>query len=283
MSKSEVDTYYQKIAEQNPNFVRPKANQLECEKLCTIPGSYRQTCDWQSDGGMVCEGFTPGVCQQSGRPPPGMQLKPMAGTLRWEAGWATQAWALEVASVSAFTLLENELRFHQAPPALIDRAKQAATEEHNHAILMNKVMSDLGGKEIEISIPEQQNRTLFEIACDNVVHGCIGESWAALMLFWSAERSSRPEFQAIFKEIAQDEAGHAAFSWELHRWLMTRISETERVEIHALLEQHFKKLHQELMSQQGSITLGLPSSMLSKLLLNELQQEFTQQGMLAMN
>ena len=67
------------------------------------------------------------------------------------------------------------------------------------------------------------------MAIHNALTGCIGETWSAVILRYQSEHA--PKYNGVFKRIAKDETSHAEFSWALHEWLMSHLSEDGQREV----------------------------------------------------
>ena len=78
-------------------------------------------------------------------------------------------------------------------------------------------------------------RPLAAIAHENLVHGAIGETYGALVNHHQARSAADPEVRAAFRAIAPDETRHASLALAVHRWIVPRLSPSER----AILEREF--------------------------------------------
>ncbi len=193
---------------------------------------------------------------------------------------------LEAASASAFRQLAVQLFSWQAPSELIYRCLQAAEDEARHARIVGQLATARGaqlhprsaasadgslkesapGSISEGSISEgsisEDGVTLQCIALHNAVEGCVHEAWAALAARWKAANASDPEVRAAYCEIMEEEAEHAQLAWDLHAWMMGRLSDSARAEI-AAAQQHALNRLPEIARAQAALTpaeLGLPES-----------------------
>jgi hypothetical protein len=71
---------------------------------------------------------------------------------------------------------------------------------------------------------------------ENVVEGCVGESYGALVAMWQAERARDPAVSSAMRRIARDEARHAALSWALLRWGAARLTAPSRRKLDARMK-----------------------------------------------
>ena len=130
---------------------------------------------------------------------------------------------MEAASVVAFIQLSNQLQELHAPQQFIQRCKEAAKDEVLHAKLLCRLANEEG---FEIP-PLQRSKTkadLFTIALHNAVEGCVNENWAALLAQWQALHAPSAELRAVYAKIASDEAKHGQLAWDLHKWLLSKLT-----------------------------------------------------------
>jgi hypothetical protein len=199
--------------------------------------------------------------------------------------WFLQATQAEIGSVGAFLLLREELQRLDAPQHFIQQCLEAARDEVQHARLMNNVCRSVG---IQPSIPQISdipNRSIFDIALENALEGCIHESYAAMQALHQSQHASTPEFRRLFFIIAQDELRHADLSLRIHQWLMTQLSQSQQQTIkeaqqkclEQLLEFHANQPHNPALNM-----LGPPepkkAQELAKSLFSQLQKEWHKQA-----
>ncbi len=186
---------------------------------------------------------------------------------------------LEAAAVAAFERLAAELGALGAPVALVARAEAAAREETRHAILMRGLARRWGA---EASIPVVATRGLrsvFELALDNAVEGLTRERFGALLGLHQAHYAKDASVRAVMRLIADDEAGHAQFSAELHDWLWPQLSaEQQQIVTLARLQAvaRFRRAAHEPEPQVVVEQLGLPEPKLALALFDELFRDVTQ-------
>ena len=105
-----------------------------------------------------------------------------------------------------------------------------------------------------------------EMATHNALTGCIGETWSAVLLRYQAEHA--PKYNGVFKRIAKDETSHAEFSWVLHEWLMSQLTEDDQAEVLETMREMLSSLPEYRCAQQigemSSEVLGLAWNSFSK-------------------
>ena len=146
----------------------------------------------------------------------------------WGGYFATLAQE-EATAVFAFDELLTHLRMWDAPIHLQKWCAQIIQDEQRHALMMSGLACRNGQDSAVVHFPKSNRVSLKEMTLHNALTGCIGETWSAVELMYQSEQA--PKYNAVFKRIAQDETTHAEFSWALHDWLMSKLSDTERVEV----------------------------------------------------
>jgi hypothetical protein len=188
-----------------------------------------------------------------------------AGTVACDRGGslgerlARQAY-YEAASVVAFERLASVLAAHGAPADLVHRAKNAATDEARHAVRFAKLARVHGATVPPFSVTAKAP-SLFELALENATEGCVRETFGALVVLHQAAHAHDAGVRAAFASIAEDEAEHAALSWELRAWFNSRLSSKERAEVDAAHEQaRDQAAGVESAMDEVDLALGLPSA-----------------------
>jgi len=150
---------------------------------------------------------------------------------------------LEAASVLAFAELAERLSIWGAPAALVDRCRQAAAEEAEHAQILGALAREAGAA---MAAPSQRSLPvdLADAALDNAIEGCVHEAWSALGCAVAARRAATPALRAAYARLAADEAGHAQLAWDLQPWFMGQVSPLQRAAI---------------IRAQGAAIAGLPA------------------------
>lgn len=193
-----------------------------------------------------------------GRRPEGAKLSSAEGASEAAVALRTMA-ELEAISVDAFERLACELTSFGAPAALVARARDAAADEIRHARMMGVLAHDAGMPPApEVAIPSNA-RTLFEVALENAVEGCIYETYGAATALFQAQRAAYPHLRAVFASIAPDEMAHAALAWDLDAWFASQLSESEVAQLRAAKVRAVERLGERLAEQEPPPGLGLPN------------------------
>lgn len=135
----------------------------------------------------------------------------------------------EATAVFAFGELLDHLQRWEAPTSLQDWCGQIIDEERVHALMMSGLAHRNGQQSARIQFPSMNQVSMKEMAIHNALTGCIGETWSAVLLRYQSEHA--PKYNGVFKRIAKDETAHAEFSWALHEWLMSQLTEDEQTEV----------------------------------------------------
>jgi hypothetical protein len=139
---------------------------------------------------------------------------------------------LEEVSVHAFKRLERELAAHGAPAGLLREARRAKRDEIRHAAMMARLARRFGGTpRSPDALGAKPVRSLFAIAVENAVEGCVRETYGAVVGLVEARASSDASVRRAMESIGADECRHAELSWAVARWVMPRLTAAERAEV----------------------------------------------------
>lgn len=138
---------------------------------------------------------------------------------------------LEAASVDAFRILRDELAAFRAPRRLVNAAGRAARDEIRHARSTRALARRTGARAERPVISRRERRSLEAVALDNAVEGCVRETFGALLATTQAAAAKDPVVRAAMQRISRDETRHAALSWQVHGFLMRRLSLAARERI----------------------------------------------------
>ncbi len=152
---------------------------------------------------------------------------------------------LEAASIQAFLRLREELELHGADVALRDAALVSALEEVMHTDVSTRLAHRFGGTPTRPQVDAPPPRALFDVALDNVVEGCVRETFGALVAHHQALHARDEEVRGAMVRIAEDETRHAELSWAIHRWAREQLSASEREALRAAQQQAVAKLREE--------------------------------------
>ena len=213
-----------------------------------------------------------------GRKPPGiLEFKPQEIRKNQNAvgSLLSRNAAFEAASVIAFEHLREELEFYDAPLSILKKIDAAIVDERRHAIQIAQLAHCYGQTADQFKVTKSVIRSLESIATDNMIEGCIGESWGALVGLHQAVTASDKSIAQVMQVIANEEIEHASLSWEIHAWLFPQLTsqEKERVVIAkqmALLE--LIKKAQQGTDQYVNQVMGLPEPKTATILAKKLVQ-----------
>lgn len=211
----------------------------------------------------------------AGRRPPGLLVKPgrciddedeSAELGAYLAGLAE----LEAAAVLAFEQLAEELAAHKAPGALLARCRVAAEEERRHAALMTAAARRYGAEPGPVTRAARPTPKRFTLAAENVVEGCVRETWGALSALVQARTAREPALAALFASLAEEEASHALLSFDLDEWLRDGLDAGEHKTLDQLAALAEAELRAELTEPSPALATraGAPSRALATALLD---------------
>ncbi|MCA9548043.1 MAG: hypothetical protein KC613_26740, partial [Myxococcales bacterium] len=146
---------------------------------------------WNSDpicqvvaGGLEC--YWPEWCGV-GRRPAG--ATPVEGATVADLGaWLGAAAGLEAAAVGAFEALAEHLRDLGAPADLVAACQAAAEDERRHTEAM-RALAQRYGDDLRPWVAPTPTPSRFELALDNRLEGCVGETFGALVVAHQAQQA----------------------------------------------------------------------------------------------
>jgi hypothetical protein len=195
------------------------------------------------DGGVECPPWTGDVVVQCGYQclgrrtdgvpdPEGCEPSGASGPLLAERAY------LEAVSVHAFARLEAELAAHGSPVSLRRRARKARRDEMRHTSMMARLARRYGSTPSAPPAPSNGPlRSLFAIARENAVEGCVRETYGAVVGIVESRTSSDPDVRRAMRSIADDECRHAELSWAVAAWILPQLTSRERREIDRAMQQ----------------------------------------------
>ena len=145
----------------------------------------------------------------------------------------------EMTAVFAFQEMLQNLKSFNAPQKLLDDCEKAISDEKRHTIMMSNMAKRHGCESAVVKLPKQQKVSIFELAKHNAIAGCIEETWSALTAEYQSHQAK--SYNKLFEIIAKDEIFHAQLSWDIHQWLMTKLSKKEQEEIKTLMMETLKQ------------------------------------------
>jgi len=135
---------------------------------------------------------------------------------------------LEAASVFAFERLGRELETHGAPLELVRACERSRREEVRHAQVTAEISRAYDAEPDAPRVGELPVRTLFEVALENAVEGCVRETFGALVAMHQHRHATDPRVVKAMRTIAREETGHAALSWDIAEWIEPQLTGRQR-------------------------------------------------------
>ena len=131
----------------------------------------------------------------------------------------------EHSSVAGFHRFALDLLAHGAPPELLLRAQQAATQEVHHAVTCFSLASVYGGEAVgpapmDLGVRAPIATSLAELAVWTLRDGAVGETLAAYLAQRALEGTTAPAARQALEEIVRDETEHAELAWATLRWAL---------------------------------------------------------------
>lgn len=179
--------------------------------------------------------------------------------------------ALEAEAVAAFERLARELAALGAPETLVAWAHASADDERRH-VEMTRL---LDGRAVIEAPPSNALalRSLFDVALENAVEGCVREAFGVVIAAWQAERAEDPRVRACYRAIAEDEARHAALALEIDQWMSSRLTAHDVALVREAKLRALSALREEQSRVKGDVGLGLPDARASIALFDEFARD----------
>lgn len=183
--------------------------------------------------------------------PDGLCGEPAPANPTWTLrAFLSESAHLESASVPAFVVLARDLRDLGAPEEFIVASLAAVHDEVAHARVTNQLALEHGGSAWnEVTVEVKSHRTLFDVALENAVEGCVRETFGALVAGCQAMKAQDAAIARTMLQIAQDETRHAALAFAVHEWLLPQLSASERDKIQSAQEAAISSLRTTLTMQ----------------------------------
>ncbi|GAB4214676.1 MAG: hypothetical protein OHK0013_39570 [Sandaracinaceae bacterium] len=196
-----------------------------------------------------------------GRRPEGLALADTSGASVAGAYFA-RVEQLERAAAIAFDWLAAELLHHRAPASLVAAARQGIADEERHAAIAARWRARFGGESASMVCPPRRAvRSLFALARENVVEGCVHETWGAVLAAAQAILAAEPVLRADLAAIARDEAEHASLSHRIDRWARARLSSAERAELDRARVDAVRELARTVVEPSDDLRgIGMPDA-----------------------
>jgi hypothetical protein len=183
---------------------------------------------------------------------------------------------LEAASIKAFLRLREELALHGADVALQDAALRSALEEVMHTDVSTRLARRFGASPRRPEVEERPLRSLFEVALENAVEGCVRETFGALVGHHQALHAQDAEVREAMTRIADDETRHAELSWAIDRWARERLSPAECTALREAQREAVATLREEVALPLDAVLVteaGMPAPEIAASLVATLEQE----------
>jgi hypothetical protein len=206
----------------------------QCMEYCgpnSNPGFCEVQTDPQGQPAVYCN-----LCL-TGRRPEGMRRTRVTKRGSVLGRYLARIAELEAASVEAFHILRAELAAHGAPAHLLETAKRAAEDEVRHTQMATGLARRYGAR-----VPSRRAssrpraagrrvRSIEAIAIENIVEGCVRETYGALTAMAQAKAARDPKVRAVMARIAPDETRHAALAWAVAKWADSRLDAAGRARV----------------------------------------------------
>jgi hypothetical protein len=101
---------------------------------------------------------------------------------------------------------------------LIRDARTAMADEARHWRRTRDLARKRGADPARPVVRSPEFASLADLALDNLVEGCIRETFGALVAAHQAATARDPDVRALMTEIAHDELAHANLSWRIDAW-----------------------------------------------------------------
>jgi hypothetical protein len=212
-----------------------------CEKLCPPPpdggvpaGTPLSSCGIYTcgDGPAECSAGSALGCVYDdcgfGRRPAGLRRNRSNDDLSPLASFLSRMAHLEAASVHAFERLARELAAHRAPLRLQRAALRAARDEQRHTRVAASLAARAGAMVLPPRVVDKPVRSLEIVARENVVEGCVRETFGAAIALAQSSMATDPQVRAAMKRIGADELRHADLAWDVAQWLDSRLEAAAR-------------------------------------------------------
>lgn len=208
-----------------------------------------------------------------GRRPDRYESAPTSATSAIGAWFANVA-QLEAASIEAFQILRDELGAHGAPQALVDAAEVSARDEVRHAAMMTRMARRFGAEVSRPIVERRPTRTLFEIARENAVEGCVHETYGAVLASMQAELAGDRHIARMMRRIAAEETRHAELAWAVAAWAHDKLDDSQRAEVDRAMRLAVDHLAHDVNRDVDAAlrtVAGVPPPELANAALNELR------------
>ncbi|SEU13663.1 hypothetical protein SAMN05443639_10862 [Stigmatella erecta] len=183
---------------------------------------------------------------------------------------------LEAASIHAFLRLREELALHGADARLQEAALRSACDEVRHTEVSKRLAGLFGAVPPRPGVEALPLRSLFEVALDNAVEGCVRETFGALVAHHQAAHARDEGIRQVMAQIAEDETRHAGLSWAIDRWVQPKLSAPERERLREARARAVAALREEMATAPEAVLIeeaGLPPPAVAFAMMDSLAQD----------
>jgi hypothetical protein len=169
---------------------------------------------------------------------------------------------LDAASAVAFGQLAYELEVYGAPNRLVERCANARAAEIRHARSLGRLAEAYGARPVTPPTSMTPARSLVDIALDNIVEGCVRQTFGAAAARVRARSATDPRIQRAMEGISRDESAHAALAFDIAMWLQAEIDPVEGAWVEDAMRHAVVALTDELSVDVDDVLctrVGLPS------------------------
>lgn len=152
------------------------------------------------------------------------------------ATWIARAAHLERISIRAFAELARDLGRLGAPRSLSGAARRAGGDEVRHARAMTRIARARGVGVPRVRFGGMPDRSMFELAHENVAEGCVRELVGAAIALRQSRCARSAQLRATFARIARDETRHAALALRVFGWSLAHLHPNERLRLAEALD-----------------------------------------------
>jgi hypothetical protein len=101
-------------------------------------------------------------------------------------------------------------------------------DEARHAVVAATLAARFGAVPRTQRVQRVAIRSLEEVATENVVEGCVGETYGALVAMWQGRFATDRTVRLAMRRVARDELRHAVLAWQVARWAEPRLDARAR-------------------------------------------------------
>jgi hypothetical protein len=210
----------------------------------------------------------------NGRRPPGLRRPTRRPSASAVGALLAEIAHLEAASVVAFDVLARDLERCGAPARFRAASVRAGRDEVRHAAIMKDLAERAGARVAPVRVARRPQRTVEDMAVENAVEGCVGETFGAAVACFQAKRVTDRRIRSAMKPIAADEIRHAQLSWELARWFDRQLTPAARRRVRKARSHAVEALARSVAAtthSSAAAEIGLPTAVEAAALVDQLR------------